>query len=411
MKQLFYSIFFIAIALTSISVYAQDDQPLVADINYGMSVEDTISERAFFDWWKLDVEVGDEIVVSMQADGGLQPLLGLLDEGGNLLTRSDLETVAEVNGVAFLEYTALTAGQYTIIASRDGRDQGTTTGPYLLTVTNRNDEQPSRPNPFLETEFRCNEWLLTNALTFRFTEDFLPPDNIQSGQITESYRISVYGLDGFEPVIRILSDVLQDRPLDCTDSAQATVGTQLDLPVLDTPYTVTSDDTDNVAMVTLNNYSDSDALGDIFVSIGAKENTSGRFIVVLEGMKLHERTDSDEFFVRRGAFASDSTLDIYMIGYPDTRLDSLLETLDQETDVYQVCDDIGRDDCADLSSIASSTIVIGEGEATYTADRFDAGLRIDSPDNTRIVVTFRSRELNTAGEYLVVFVGELPPRE
>lgn len=407
----FHKLVLIIVVLTvTLTIYAQDDQPMVADINYDMSIEDTITDHAFFDWWHLQVEVGDIIVVSMQADGGLQPLLGLLDESGNLLTRSDLETIAEVDGVSFLQHTALTEGQYTIIASRDGRDQGTTTGVYLLTVTNRNSEDTSRPNPFLETEFRCDEWLLTNALTFKFSEDFIRPDNIAPGQLTEYYRVSVYGLDGFEPVIRILSNILQDRPLDCTDSAQATEGAQLDLPFLDAPYEVTSDDADHVAMVTLTNSGDGDPLGDIVVSIGAKEGTSGRFIVVLEGMELHERTDSDEFFVRRGAFARDSILDMYMIGYPDNRLDSLMETRDEETDVYQHCDDMGRDDCADLPTIAPSTIIIGDDGTTYSADRFDAGLQIDSSDNQQARVTFRSREFTTSGEYLVIFVGELPPR-
>ena len=65
--------------LAGLPTLAQTDEPLVAGINYGMSVQETITDRAFFDWWQLDAAIGDEIVVSMEAADGLQPLLGLLD--------------------------------------------------------------------------------------------------------------------------------------------------------------------------------------------------------------------------------------------------------------------------------------------------------------------------------------------
>lgn len=415
MKQIIYSLLLILLVSIAPSLYAQEtDEPLVADINYDMTVQETLTDHAFFDWWRIDVELGDKLVVSMEARGGLQPLLGLLDENSELVTRSDLESVAEVDGIAFLQHTTLTAGQYTIIASRDGRDQGTTTGTYLLTATNGNNIEQTRANPFLETEFRCSEWLLTNAFTFKFSDDIIS-DIISSetdtaGQLDESYRISVYGLDGFEPVIRILANFLPDRPLDCADSSQGVEGSSLSLPFLDAPYIVTSDDNDNVAMITVNNSSE-EPLGDIAVSIGAKDGSSGRFIVIVEGMELHDRMDVDEFLVRRGAFARDTELDVYMIGYPNNRLDSLIEAVDEETDTYRVCDDIGRDDCADFPPITGATITISENSYDYIADRFDAGLRIDSPDNNSIKVSFRSREFNTAGLYLVMFVGELPPRD
>lgn len=410
MKQLIYSLCLSLIIFISSSVYAQEDQPLVTEIEYDRTVQETLTDYAFFDWWRLEVEIGDIITISMEAGGGLQPLLGLLDENSELLTRSDLEAVAEVDGVAFIQHTAQTAGLYTIIASRDGRDQGTTTGAYLLTVTNRNATQQSRPNPFFETEFRCSEWLMTNALTFEFVEDNTRPEVVGPSEVVEFYRISAYGLDGFQPVIRILADVLKDRPLDCTDSARATEGAQLNLPFLDEPFIATEDNTDSVAMVTVTNSGDGDPLGDIAVSIGAKDGSSGRFIVILEGMELHERGDSDEFLVRRGPFAGDSALDIYMIGDSDNRLDSLLESIDEETDTLQLCDDIGRDDCADFPSLEEISITIGD-LANYSADRFDSALRLDSSDNNPTRVLFHSREYNTSGKYIVMFVGQLPARD
>lgn len=410
MRHLFISLSSTLLLLITLTSSAQTDEPLVAGINYGMSVQETITDFAFFDWWQLQVEEGDIVVASMEAVEGLQPLLGLMDAGGDIVARSDIETVAEIDGVSFIQHTVATPGLYTIIATRDGRDDGTTTGAYILTVNNRSDTDNTRANPFLETEFRCEEWLITNALTFQFSEDVDLSNDATPGQVTEFYRISVYGLDGFEPVIRILSDILPDRPLDCTDSAQATEGTQLDLPFLETTYDVTEDDADHVAMVTVTNSRENEPLGDITFSIGAKEGTFGQYIVVLEGLELHERQDIDEFFIRRGPFASDTHLDMYMIGYPNNRLDSFMESRIIETDESQTCDDIGRDACSDMPAIIPSTLLIGEDGATYSADRFDAGVRLDSPDNLLALVSLLSRENTTSGEYLVLFVGELLPR-
>lgn len=389
---------------------AQEDQPFIADIDYGMTITESITETAFFDWWRINVQVGDEILVSMEADDGLQPLIGLLDYNGDLMARSDVDTVAPVDGTAFLQYEVLTEGEYTIIASRDGRDLGTTTGRYLLTVNNRTEFDNIRTNPFMETEFRCSETLLTNALTFEFSEDYFPSEDIVAGQPIEYYRVSVYGLDGFQPYIRLLSDIVQDRSLDCTDSSNGTIGTQLDLPFLDATYEVTEDSADNVAMVTLTNSGEAGPLGAVTVSIGAEESISGKFIVILEGMQVDDRMDDDEIRIRRGPFAN-APLDMYVLGYPNTRLDPVLETQDLETDTYQLCDDIGKDDCSEFVSLETLTMIIGDNKAEFAGDRFDAGLRIDSEDNNRISATIRSRAGSTTGEYVLIFVGELPARD
>ncbi len=390
-------------------ISAQDDQPLVTPISYGMTINETITDIAFFDWWQLDVSLGDKIVVSMDAEDGLQPLLGLLDSTGELVARSDLQTVAEINGTAFLQYDALTEGQHTIIATREGRDLGTTTGSYVLSVNNRIETETPRVDPFMETEFRCDEWVLTNALTFRFNENVELPEEIIPGQVTEFYRFFVYGLDGFEPVIRLQSALLVDRPLDCTDSALATEGTQLSFPILDDQITVTEADADAVSLVTLTNSGEGEPLGEVAVTLGAKEGTSGRFILIMEGLAISDRNDTDEIIVRRGPFADENDLDIYAIGYPNSRLDPIVSLYDPETDIEKLCDDIGTDSCSDLIDIVESTVVIGEDGASYSADRFDSAVRFDNEANIRQSMIVKGRA-STSGNYLLVFVGELPAR-
>lgn len=387
----------------------ENDEPLITSINYGMTVVESITDYAFFDWWQFDATAGDKIVVSMEADDGLQPLLGLMDSGGDILTRSDLETVTEPDGVAFMQYDITTTAQYTIIATRDGRDIGTTTGRYLLTLTNRAETASTRPNPFLESEFRCSEWLITNAMTFMFNEDVELPEEILPGQITEYYSFFAFGLDGFEPVIRLQSDLITDRPLDCTDSALATEGAQLDLPFLDDPMTITEDSADSVAFLTLTNSGEGDPLGEVTVTVGAKEGSSGRYVLVMEGLAINNGTDGDELLIRRGPLATETTLDVYVIGYSDTRLDPTLTLYDPETDLSQLCDDIGRDDCTDLIDLSQAYFLVGEDSTAYRGDRFDAGLRIDSVENSQQTLSIRGRS-STSGNYLVVFVGELPAR-
>jgi len=410
MKQRLYILLLVLCALyTTVATAQENDQPMVADIEYGRTITDTITDFAFFDWWYLNVDVGDKIVISMDAENGLQPLLGLLDGNGDLVARSDIDVAAPINGTAFLQHDAVTAGQYTIIASRDGRNEGTTTGSYILTATNRVQTQTERPNPFMETEFRCDEWLVTNALTFDFSEDVVIPEDVGPAEVTEFYRFSVYGLDGFEPVVRLLSDILVDRPLDCTDSARATVGSRVEFPTFDNPIEITEDNPDQITMVTLSNTGQGDPLGDVAVTIGAKDGTSGRFIVVMEGMAINNRNDEDEFLIRRGPLAGDMPLEIYVLGYPNTRLDPVATLYDTETDTSLFCDDIGVDDCSDLVDLTATEFIIGEDFATYTGDRFDVGLRIDDTQNRPQTLTVRSRA-STSGNYLLVFVGELPAR-
>lgn len=399
--------------LLVIGAQAQDDVedlPLTLPISYQQTIAETITDDAFFDWWQLEVTPGDIIVVEMEASDGLIPLLGLLDSDGDLVARSDEPDIAEVNGRSLLNHTAGKSGTYTIIATRDGRDKGTTTGSYTLTVINNRSDIVAPINPFMEVEFRCKDWLMSNALTFEFREDVVIGEDVQPGERTEFYRVSVYGLDGFEPIIRMFADVIQDGPLDCTDSPQATEGTSLELPFLDEPYEVTEDDAKHVAMVTLNNTGQRDPLGDIIVNIGAREGTSGRFIVVLEGMGLQVRGDVDEFFVRRGPFASDNPLDIYMIGNADNRLDPYMEYSDVDTGIQFICDDVGRGDCRILDTLTDARITMGTDNQTYLADRFDAGVRVDLDDNPTTTVKFQSRDDNTTGGYTVIFYGELPAR-
>ena len=180
-------VFAAALLLFALPLLAQeDDGPLSEPISYDQPVSDSLSQRAFWDWWQLQAAEGDLIVAEMQAGDTLEPLLGILDAEGMLLARSD---DGEPGGTVTLEYRAEQAGQYTIVATRVGNEDGISTGPYQLLVRQAN---LPRLNPYQEVTFRCQDYEVTNAATLVVEEDAQP-----GGPVI----VAVYGLDGFEPVI------------------------------------------------------------------------------------------------------------------------------------------------------------------------------------------------------------------
>lgn len=398
------------LVITGKSLAQDDDTPLMTDIEMNGSVSETITQRAFFDWWRLTAEKDDILAIEMFADEGLIPLLGLLDENGDIVAVSDEEEVAEVNGRAYMQFRVVTEGTYTIVATRDGRDQGTSTGAYRLSLSNLRDDL-QRDNPYTETQFRCKENLLTTALVLSFREDYVVQADLPEGQVRESYRISVYGLDDFEPMIRTNAEVNPNAPLDCTDSATGVVGSMVDLPQLQEVYSAEEDDADHQAMVTLTNTGQDQTFGTITFTIGAKEDSSGRFIVVLEGLAIQENSDVDQITLRVGPFARDLPVSMYMIGNPDNRLDPLLSLLADGDIPGLVCDDAGRGDCSAIPVLVGSKVFVSDGERSYVGDRFDAGLNIVSDEAKPVSIALQSREYNTSGGYTLVFIAELPKSE
>src|SRR3954470_19760641 len=82
---------FCLIFLTSfLPVLAQDNPEgvTVTDITYDMVQQDTLTAKAFYDWWHIEAAAGDIMVVEMGGEDGLAPLIGILDTSGNLAGRS-----------------------------------------------------------------------------------------------------------------------------------------------------------------------------------------------------------------------------------------------------------------------------------------------------------------------------------
>lgn len=411
MKALFHTFFLSSLlAIFTLLAQAQQDAPTVDDVNYDQLVEDSITDQAFFDWWDLQTAPGDRIVVEMTASDGLIPLIGLLDVNGDLVMRSDVETVAQINGSASLEYTTQTGGQYRIVATRDGRDRGTSIGSYSLIARRANSLPGPRLNPNQDVEFRCGDFLAHTAATIEYREDIIVQQSSDAPVELEFYRLTVYGLDGFEPVIRVFT-TSQETQLDCTDDGQRTVGDRFVLP--DGLETVIPEDWEGRAVqLSLRNTGPTDGprFGTITWIIAGKKDSSGSYIAVLEGLQIEPREDEDAVMVRLGPLARDTAMQVYMIGGQNTRLDPYMVMTDDGAG-FAECDDAGKRGCEGTAPIEGAffSLTASEG-AVIQADDLDAGLRLAPGNPDPMYLNLSSRDHSTRGVYTLVIRGELPPR-
>lgn len=384
-------------------LFAQEDQPNVAEVRYGQTLVDTITDSAFFDWWRINAAAGDEMLVEMQAADGLVPLIGLLSPDQDLVARSDVDEIAQPDGLALLRFRFEQEGLYTIVATRDGLDAGISTGTYRLSITRLGD--PERFEQYAEVEFRCGAQLITSALAFTLNQ---PPNlSAPEGQPVEFYRVTVFGFEGFRPIIRAQS-AIQAEPLDCTSDARALPGSQFILPGAD-PVTVDATDADSMAQLTLLNSSRQDFYGSLRITIGSLEGAAGRYLVVVEGLRLANRGDEGELRLNLGPLARETTLTLYMVGLQ--RLDPFLQALNLAGDVIAECDDAGSRACPDVPAfIDAGAILYPDDPVTLLGDRFDAGLILQPGSPEEIYLRLMSRERRTSGDFALFFIGELPPR-
>jgi hypothetical protein len=368
-----------------------DDVSLSQSIEYDSVVGDTLTARAFWDWWFLQAAEGEQIVVEMAGADGLAPLIGILDSRGNLVARS---ADGEPNTLVTVEYTIPADGEYVLVATRAGNENGTTTGSYTLRVR-RVNEAPQRPNPYQEVRFRCQDYEVTNAAVIQFVED---PEQ------AEYYMISVYGLDGFQPVIRVVFDAVDLT--DCARDWQAMQGNQYTLPGAD-PVSLDDPDQyrDHAAQLLIGT---PDAVGMVTLTIGSADGAPGRFVAVIDGFVL-SAGDRDRIRLGQGPLAASAPLTLYMIAHPDTRLDPALALLPEGTPGL-VCDDAGRRGCVDVPSPVGLSLTNAVLERTLTADAFDAGLVLPRGATELRLVELYSFNNRASGGYALALLGELPPR-
>jgi hypothetical protein len=373
---------------------AQDpaDTAYVGPIGYGQTVEDTITVNAIFDWWQLTMRRGDSIRVEMQAAGGLEPLLGLLDADQNLVSRSE-DGLAD--GLVALTYEVPADGLYTIVATRVGNANGSSAGSYSLRLMLLASVAPT-PDDLQDVSFRCPntaEVEATTVLSLRLRDDF------REGI---AYRVTVYGVDGFIPVIRV--EIGGDDPITyCNFSNEPMVGDRFTLPG-EAERTVP--DTDPLTAAE----TDISGSGEIInLTIASRDAAPGRYLLVVQGLQIEPQRDRDIVELALGPLvAREGSATVYMVGAADSRLDPFI--------AYSAgglsCDDAGRRGCEGVPPVTGAGVVqagVDDSVITLTADRADAGIILQPGTTDWIPLEFYAREDRTRGGYALLVLGALGP--
>lgn len=369
---------------------AQDDIPSIRDITYDQTVQDSITAGAFFDWWQLQALAGDMLVVDMAASGGLEPLLGILNPGGDLVARSE---DGAPDAAIQLEYTVPSTGRYTVVATRVGNADGLSTGTYTLRVRRANPA-PARPNPYQEVVFRCQDFEAATAATLTFADD--PRSDL-------AHRITVYGLDGFQPVIRLTFSAAPDFE-ECGADDRYMQGDQFTLPGEPTRAFGADEQIAGAQLI----LTGAENMNTIVLTIASRDGAPGRYVALVEGFSIGRGGDRDLVELRLGPLAAQSTsLTVYMVAMPDSRLDSFMRLPEED----RACDDAGRRGCEDVLSFAGAGFSLTHGGGlSLTGRRGDAGLLLSPGSPDPVLLELTSRDGQTHGDYALVLIGELPPR-
>lgn len=391
MKKYFSLILFLVMATV---VSAQDDQITDSVIGYGETVEDTITERSIYDWWRFSGSVGDQVRIEMVASDGLAPLIGISTGGGSIIARSDQMpdgqmVSAPVNGRAVLYFTLLSSEEYTIVATRVGNSDGTTTGSYTLSL---NLEGVDTPKDLQDVVFRCDTYEITTAATIQFGGE---------GDEGDYYQVTVYGLDGFLPYLRF------DLPIEggitsCSSDGINTIGDEYTLPGRD-PVTVV-EGSPYTAQHTLGGMKQ---YGQNTLIIGSRDGQPGRYVAIIEGYAIEPAGDQDQVIVRLGPLATSSEMLVYMLRSDDGRIDPQIQMIAANPEIDFTCDDAGRRECADVPAANLYQFKLNDG-TVISGDRLDAGVKVATGNPDRVRLIFRSRTATTQGKYTILIVGELP---
>lgn len=389
----------VLLVVLSSSLVAQDDGDAFIDgaIAYGQTVTGTIKDDSYFDFWNFGALKGDRITVTMAASDGLAPLIGIIDSEGNALARSDAMpdgsfVDAQPNSTAAIHFTIPEEGQYRINATRAGNVNGVTEGSYTLTLV----LDTAQTNALQDVTFLCGSDEVTTAGSFAFYEDT---------DYDEGYRISVFGLDGFRPVLRIETSTSSQCIKAGTDDANslALAGVVVSLPDGEV-LTIPDEAPENVAQISLPEG------GVAILTVASIGGAPGRYVLLIEGFSIKPAGDLDRFVARLGPLATASEMLVYMLHTPESRIDPVVEALlDPDKGELWRCDDAGRRDCADVPSASEFGIVLPD-EVTLAGTNLDAGVRIATGNPGEVALTLGNRNTRTEGGYVMLAVGELPAR-
>ena len=372
---------------------AQADAPTQNTISLGATVTDTITGRAFFDIWEFDAATGEQYRADMVASDGLAPLLGLRDPAGNVETASNMlddgSTLdAEPDATATLFFEITRDGLFALIATRVGRDEGTTTGSYTLTLTRLSVPQ-APDNTYVDVVFRCKSEDVTTALVVVFG------DQSETGA---GYTIEAFGFDGFDPVIRLGGDDGTGGAL-CQMSAPATDDPAINVNLgAAEPLTFSG-----VSITGASVYSLTESDTEVRLTVGSKDGRPGRYALRIEGLSIESLGDADLIVVRSGPLAKTEALWLWMLRSGLSRLDPYIVAPDD----IAVCADVALRTCGASLLGSGITIRTNQGGATGS-DRLDAVTVLNTGASDPIELVVSSQNGRSTGAYTIWVFGTLP---
>jgi hypothetical protein len=104
----------------------------MGDIAAGGTASGTVTNDAYMHIFTLEGTAGDEVTITATGTGGLDAYLGLIDPNDEVIAEDDDSAGGTDAQIAI---TLPESGTYLIVVTRNGIDQGTSTGDYTLTVT------------------------------------------------------------------------------------------------------------------------------------------------------------------------------------------------------------------------------------------------------------------------------------
>lgn len=199
-----------------------------------------------------------------------------------------------------------------------------------------------------------------------------------------TYTATAIGLNGFDPVLAVFDPVTMDG--ECIDNSRDADGFEIDLPT--TGY-IAADRTASQIQ-----FSQQSGLGlaDMSIVVGGADNSTGEFILLLEGMAV---TNADGFgdpfrvFIYPGMVGYGTPLSVYMVAVANS-LNPMLYIHDGDGNVLNdtddnpiYCDDAGYSDyCWGASDVLNSSYVTRTRGRLLRTDEFDAMLHLPISDVT-----------------------------
>lgn len=331
-------------------------------IAYGDTVEDELSNANFMDFYVFSGAEGDAVTIEMNSPtldlpGGLDPFLILLDADRIPQVEND-DIVDGVDRNARIELTLPRSGYYAIVATRFDQENGSTSGPYTLSLSGPGGAASATPADDAQA-----------SLLDRLSPTALAADTLQSGsfarvaqsfgfsaQASDRVQLEVSTVPDLEPVLILADSDLREVLSSANGRLEGVVlpGTGRYLVIVSLPY------------------GPADQMGASFTLslsqlAAVPADTPG--LQTISFGDLVESTISDDIPSRQFAFFANAgqRVRITMEALPGSELDCYLELQDANQAVVAANDDIQAGVIRNAQIVAD---LPGDGTFTIIASRY-----------------------------------------